>query len=213
MRLKSTVAAGVADNTRHWWMLLVSGIAWVLVSMAILQFNLTSVWSIAVLAGVVMFMAAATEFTLATVAPRWRVAHALLGVAFVVGGVTAFVWPGSTFVVLARLVSWYLIFMGTFEIVESLAYRSELWWLRLIAGAACIGIAFWAAESLARSATLLVLWVGIAALMRGITQIFLAFDWRQIHERSKEVSGRSGTDSNVPDQRIDLTQQERLQTR
>lgn len=68
------------------------------------------------------------------VAPTWKAAHALLGIVFLAGGVTAFGWPGATFVVLARLFAWYLIPLGTFEIVDSLANRWELWWLRLLAG-------------------------------------------------------------------------------
>lgn len=35
------------------------------------------------------------------VAPTWKAAHALLGIVFLAGGVTAFGWPAATFVVLA----------------------------------------------------------------------------------------------------------------
>jgi uncharacterized membrane protein HdeD (DUF308 family) len=202
MSVKSTLAKGMTEATSKWWVLLISGSAWVVLSMAILQFNLTSVWSIAVLTGVVLLMAATTEFGIAALAPRWSFAHVLLGLALVIGGVMAFAWPAATFVVLARLVSWYLIFLGTFEIVESLSYRWELWWLRLIAGIASIAIAFWAANSFVRSATLLVLWVGIAALMRGVTQMFLAIEWRDVHEQAKKEAGPAPS---VP-KKVDLTE-------
>jgi uncharacterized membrane protein HdeD (DUF308 family) len=173
----------VAEATRYWWVLLVSGSLWVLLSLAILQFDLTSVWSIAILTGIVLFMAAFTEFAAAAIAPSWTWAHVLLGVFFLIGGVIAFAWPGETFVVLARLIGWYLLFLGTFEVVESLSSRrTDWWWLRLIAGAATVGIAFWAVGSLTRSATLLVLWVGLGALFRGVGQIFLAFEYRHVHE-------------------------------
>jgi uncharacterized membrane protein HdeD (DUF308 family) len=166
--------------------LLITGGLWILLSLAILQFNLTSVWSIAILTGIVFFMAAATEFGLASVAPGWKWAHILLGVLFVVGGFIAFVWPGSTFVVLARLIGWYLLFLGTFEVIEALSTRgTDFWWLRLLAGAATIGIAFWAVGSLQRSSTLLVLWIGLGALFRGVNHIFLAFEVRRIHEDAK----------------------------
>jgi uncharacterized membrane protein HdeD (DUF308 family) len=188
MTMRTRLAAGVAEATGYWWALLISGVAWVLLSMAILQFNLTSVWSIAILTGFVLCAAAVTEFGVAAIAPRWRLAHALLGVLFLVGGVMAFVWPQSTFVVLARLVGWYLIFLGAFEIADSIAYRGDLWVLRLLAGIASIAVAFWAVESLSRSAVLLVLWVGIGALMRGFSQIFLAFEWRTVHENAKQVA-------------------------
>lgn len=188
MTMRTRLASGVAEATGYWWVLLISGVAWVLLSLAILQFNLTSVWSIAILTGIVLCAAGVGEFAVATVAPRWKVAHALLGVLFLVGGIIAFVWPESTFVVLARLIGWYLIFLGAFEIADALTFRGDLWVLRLIAGVATIAIAFWAVESLARSATLLVLWVGIGALMRGFSQMFTALEWRRIHEDAKQVA-------------------------
>jgi len=202
MTLRSRFAEGVADATGYWWLLLVTGILWVLVSLAILQFNLTSVWSIALLAGIVLCVAAANEFMLTAMAPSWKWAHALLGVFFLVGGIVAFAWPSSTFIVLARLIAWYLIFLGAFEIAESLASRGDLWGLRLAAGIASIAIAFWAVESFARSAALLVLWVGIGALMRGISEIFTAFEWRHVHNRAREIAGPAA----VPIPRdVDLT--------
>jgi uncharacterized membrane protein HdeD (DUF308 family) len=181
--MRSWAGRLTAEATRYWWVLLISGGLWVLLSLAILQFDLTSVWSIAILTGFVLFMAAATEFMAASIAPSWTWAHVLLGVLFLIGGIIAFAWPGETFVVLARLIGWYLLFLGTFEVVESLSSRrAEWWWLRLIAGVATVGIAFWAVDSLERSATLLVLWVGLGALFRGVDQIFLAFEFRHVHE-------------------------------
>lgn len=182
MSLRSLVADDVADATHYWWLLLITGGLWILLSLAILQFNLTSVWSIAVLTGVILCMAALTEFWLAAAFPVWRWAHAILGVLFLAGGILSFVWPHSTFLVLARLIAWYLLFLGTFEVIEALATRrGDLWWLRLLAGAATIAVAFWAVGDLHRSATLLVLWVGLGALFRGVDQLFMAFELRSIH--------------------------------
>jgi uncharacterized membrane protein HdeD (DUF308 family) len=182
------MAGGIAQATQYWWVLLVTGLAWIALSLAILQFNLTSVWSIAILTGVVLLVAAGTEVMVTALAPSWKWAHALLAGLFAVGGVMAFAWPDSTFVVLARLISWYLLFLGTFEIVESLAVRGSLWGLRLVTGIATVAIAFWAAESLDRSATVLVLWIGIGALMRGISQLFLAFEWHHVHDAAEAAT-------------------------
>lgn len=194
MALRSWAGNQIVGATRYWWLLLISGGAWILVSLAILQFDLTSVWSIAILTGVVLCLAAGTEFGAAAIAPSLRWAHALLGIFFLAGGIAAFVWPGSTFIVLARLIGWYLLFLGTFEVIESIATRrTEMWWLRLIVGAATIAIAFWAVHSLERSATLLVLWVGLAALFRGFSQIFQAFEIRRVYEGGKSLAGTSGS--------------------
>jgi len=58
----------------------------------------------------------------------------------------------------------------------------DLWWLTLIAGVLQVAIGFWATGYPGRSAWLLLVWVGIGALIRGVTQLFLAFQVRKIHE-------------------------------
>ncbi|MEV0838543.1 DUF308 domain-containing protein [Actinocatenispora sera] len=161
-----------------WWLFLVTGIAWALLALAVLQFSLASVAAIAVLFGVVLLAAGLNEFLVAALHRHWRWVHVALGVLFVAGAVAAFVWPGPTFVALSRILAWFLLFKGVFDVIDSLAVRVELWWLRLIAGALEIALAFWAVSYTGRSALLLVAWVGIGAMMRGITEIVFAFDVR-----------------------------------
>lgn len=188
MLFRTWAGQQIEDATRYWWVLLVSGAVWIILALAILQFNLTSVWSIAILTGIVLLVASLSELAMTAIAPSWRWAHGLLAVLFLIGAILAFAWPHSTFVVLARLISWYLLFLGTFEVIEALTFRrTELWWLRLIGGAATIGIGFWAADSLDRSAAVLILWVGLGVLFRGVDQIFLAFEFRNLHEGAKWV--------------------------
>ena len=43
-------------------------------------------------------------------------------------------------------------------------------------------LGFWASGYPGRSAALLILWVGIGALIRGVTQLVLAFQVRKLHE-------------------------------
>lgn len=162
-----------------WWIFLVAGIAWTLLALAILQFDVRSIWSIAIVFATVLIFASVDEFFAASTAPGWRWAHALLGVLFLVGGIIAVAWPGATFVTLARLFAWYLVFKGTFDIITAFALRGlELWWVRLIAGVLELVLAFWAAGYPGRSTTLLILWVGFGALAHGITDIVLAFQIR-----------------------------------
>ena len=49
------------------------------------------------------------------------------------------------------------------------------WWLQLVAGIVEILLAFWVAGSFREKAILLVVYVGVIALIRGITELFLAF--------------------------------------
>jgi uncharacterized membrane protein HdeD (DUF308 family) len=58
----------------------------------------------------------------------------------------------------------------------------DLWWLTLLAGILEIAIGLWAIGYPGRSAALLILWVGIGALVRGITEIILAFQVKSLQK-------------------------------
>jgi uncharacterized membrane protein HdeD (DUF308 family) len=180
------VARGVIHEVRGemakwWWVFLITGIIWIVFSLMVLQFDLQSALAIGWLAGFAFLVAGFNEFMIMAMVRGWRWLHALLGVLFIFTGVLAIAWPGKTFLVLANLVAWFLLFKGTFDIVVAFATKGqELWWVQLVAGILEIVIAFWAAGYPGRSAVLLVLWVGIAALMRGVTEIVLAFQMRSL---------------------------------
>jgi uncharacterized membrane protein HdeD (DUF308 family) len=63
----------------------------------------------------------------------------------------------------------------------------DLWWLQLILGIVEILLAFWVAGSFRQSAILLVAYVGIIALSRGITELFIAFKLRGLRKRLATV--------------------------
>jgi hypothetical protein len=167
------------------WVLLIMGILWVLLSFLLLQFSYASITAISILVGIVLVVAGASEIAWAFVAEGWKWAHAALGVLFVLGSIVAFVYPGQTFGTLALIFGWYLLIKGTFDVIMAINFHgAPLWWLGLIAGFIEIALAFWAVGYIGRSATLLVLWIGIGALMRGVTTIMAAF---QIRHAVKEV--------------------------
>jgi uncharacterized membrane protein HdeD (DUF308 family) len=108
----------------------------------------------------------------------------VLGVMFVLGGIAALMTPFHTFRLLSALVGFFLVLKGTLDFVMALATRhdSDLWWLLLISGVIEVVFGFWASGYPGRSAALLMLWVGIGALIRGITQLVMAFQVRKIHQ-------------------------------
>ncbi len=168
----------LADASRSWWLFLLTGILWFLVAIMILRFEYTSVSAISILFGVVAIAAGVNEFfMLAASRGWWKILHGLLGLLFVGVGIVAFIHPGDTFAALAAVMSFFLIFKGFFDIVVSIATKDEIhvWWVQLIAGIVEVLIGFWAAGYFGRSAILLVAWVGVIALMRGITEILFAF--------------------------------------
>jgi uncharacterized membrane protein HdeD (DUF308 family) len=172
-----------APVTDNWWLLLVTGVAWLLVSIVVFRFDYTTVAAVSVLFGIVALGAAANEVLLATVSSKgWRVAYLVMaGLSFVVA-IVSFIHPGDTFVALAALVSFYLVFRGSFDLIMAFSLSRYLpgWWLLVITAIAELLIGFWAAGSWNNSVVVLVAWVGAAALTRGITEIVGAFQLRDV---------------------------------
>jgi len=188
MTTMSAPSAGIRGEVEHasgkWWVLLVTGIAWILVGVLILDLNYSSAVTVGYLVAAYLIVAGVMEFVIAGVLETWRWLHVILGVLFVIGGILALTEPFQTFRVLAELVGFFLVLKGTFDFVLGLSSRHvvDLWWLTMVAGILEIAIGLWATGYPGRSAWLLLLWVGIGALVRGVTQLFLAFQVRKIHE-------------------------------
>jgi uncharacterized membrane protein HdeD (DUF308 family) len=166
-----------------WWLLLITGIAWIVVAMILLRFDYTSVSSISILFGVVAIAAGVLEIGAMFIAAGWwKLLNAVLAIAFIAAGVVAFIHPGDTFVALAAVFSFFLVFAGTFDIIFSISARQEIevWWLQLIGGIIELALGFWAAGYYGRSAVLLIAWVAAFAVIRGVRDIVLAFRVREI---------------------------------
>jgi uncharacterized membrane protein HdeD (DUF308 family) len=174
----------IERTTRYWWLVLLTGIAWIVVAAIVFRFDYTSVTAVAVLFGVVAIVVGVTElFAAMLMRGWWRIFAALFGVAFVVVGVVAFFKPGGTFVGLAAVISFYFVFAGSWNLVTALWTRpvDEAWWVQALTGLIELGLGFWAAGYWSRSATLLVAFVGAMALLRGVNEIVLAFRLYQVH--------------------------------
>jgi uncharacterized membrane protein HdeD (DUF308 family) len=175
-----TAREAVADAARYWWILLVTGTAWILFSIIILRFDWTTVSALSILFGLVMFAAAGGELVAAFVAESgWlRVARIALALALVVIGVVAFVHPGNTFKALAAVFSFAFILKGILDLMVGISGVEPNRWLTILLGVLEIGIGFWAAGNFGNAAVLLVVWIGATALFRGISEIVLAFTVR-----------------------------------
>jgi uncharacterized membrane protein HdeD (DUF308 family) len=166
-----------------WWLLLITGIAWMLVALILLRFDYTSVSAISILFGIVALMAGVLELGVMFMAEGWwKLLHGLLALVFIAAGIVAFVHPGNTFEALAAVFSFFLILAGTFDIIISISVRREIevWWLQLIGGIIELLLGFWAAGYYGRSAILLVAWVAAIAIIRGVRDIVLAFRVREV---------------------------------
>jgi len=169
-----------------WWLFLLTGIAWLIISWVVLRFTPASIATVGVLLGVVFLLAAVNEFVLAGVGHSWRWAHILLGVLFVAGAIWAFARPFNAFWSLASVLGLLLIFKGTLDLINAVVTKdvNSAWWLGLVAGILELLLGFWASQQRfpARGA-LLLLWVGFFALFRGISEIVIAFEVRSRQRR------------------------------
>ncbi len=166
-----------------WWVFLLTSIGWMLVALIVLRFDYTSVSAIAILFGIVAIAAGVLEIGVTILANGWwKLLHGLMALVFIVVGIVAFIHPGDTFVALAAVFSFFLIFAGTFDIIISISIRREfgVWWLQLIGGIVELVLGFWAAGYYGRSAVLLVAWVAAIAIIRGVRDIVLAFRVREL---------------------------------
>lgn len=173
----------LAETLPPWWLMLITGIAWILVSLILLRFDYTSVSSISILFGFVALFAGAAEVAQIFIsAGWWKLLNAVLAFVFIVAGIVAFIHPGNTFLALAAVFSFFLVFAGTFDIIIAISIRHEIevWWLQLIGGIIELALGFWAAGYYGRSSVLLVAWVAAFTLIRGVRDIVLAFRVREV---------------------------------
>jgi uncharacterized membrane protein HdeD (DUF308 family) len=170
-----------------WWLFLLLGIAWTLVALILLRFDYRSVNAIAILFGIVAIAAGLLEILVTIIASGWwKLLYGVLAVVFIAAGVVSFIHPGDTFVALAAVVSFFLVFAGTFDIITAISARHEVevWWLQLVGGIIELALGFWAAGYYGRSAVLLVAWVAAFAIIRSVTNIVMAFRVREVQHAS-----------------------------
>ncbi|MEV4411064.1 DUF308 domain-containing protein [Catellatospora sp. NPDC049609] len=173
-----------------WWLFLITGVCWIIVSWLVLAFNqspVRSIGTVAALAGIIVLVAGVFELFQAFTAPGWRWLHAILGVLFLITGIVCWVNPGGTVFWLAAFVGWYLLFKGAADIVLAFLTKKEHdgWWLGLIIGIIEVLLGFWAAGRWFRSFELLIVLVGAICLARGITDFIMAFRVRDANKRAR----------------------------
>jgi uncharacterized membrane protein HdeD (DUF308 family) len=169
-----------------WWILLVTGIAWLVVALIVLRFRISSVVAVGVLMGVVFLAGWLSEILIAAVRPRWRWAHVLMAILFLFAACWSFASPFSAFWALAAIFGLLLIFRGSFDLVSSVSSRdvNPAWWLVMIAGVLEILLGFWVSQQeFPARALLLLIWVAFFALFRGFSDILLAFEVRGLEHR------------------------------
>jgi uncharacterized membrane protein HdeD (DUF308 family) len=179
---------GLREVSKAWWVFLVTGILWFIISLVVLRFDESSITTIGVIMGIVFVLGGLSELMmLGADTTGWKILHGILGVLFLLAAIWCFVQPEQAFWALASVLGFLLLMMGTFEIIIAVASKdvNPLWWLGLIAGILFLVLAFWASQQLVTAkADLLIFYVGIMAMFRGISQIVFAFGLHSAGKRA-----------------------------
>jgi uncharacterized membrane protein HdeD (DUF308 family) len=174
----------LAPLARFWWLELLLGVFWLIVAAVVLKFNHASVVTVGVLTGIMFLVFAAEEFVLAAMdhgATRWL--WVFFGVLLTAGGIVSLIHPRETFAGFADVLGFVFLLIGVIWTIQAFGERAfnELWWLSLLGGILLIVLAFWTSGVffLERAYVLLV-FAGIWALVKGITDIVRAFEIRKL---------------------------------
>lgn len=165
---------------KYWWVFIITGVFWLVLSLVLLRFDANSAFTVGLMAGVVAILAGVNEFVTAAWSKDLRWFRLAFGVIFIVVGIVCLAYPDKSFEIIAAVFAWYFLFKGVFDIINALIHIPfrTAWWLLLIVGIAEFALGFWAAGYYRGSTVLLVAWVGIGAMIRGITEIVEAFQLR-----------------------------------
>ena len=172
----------VGRVARWWWVGLVTGAFWIVISVVVLKFTRASVTTVGILIGIMFLVASLQEVALAVLDRRWRWLWAIFAVLLLAASIVSFIHPRNTFAGFADILGFVFLLIGFFWIMQAFTERplNDYWWMTLIAGILMIVLAFWVSGQfyLTKAATLLV-FAGIWALMQGITDIIRAFQIRK----------------------------------
>jgi hypothetical protein len=169
-----------------WWLWLITGVAWIVVALVVLQFDHASIKTVGVLIGIMFLVAGTQNFVfgaLAGGATRWILW--IFGVLFLIAGVISLIRPEDTFAGVADILGFLFLVVGIFWLIEAFNERStnDLWWFGLISGIAMIIVAFWTGgQFFIEKQYLLLVFAGIWALFHGVGDLIKAFQIRRLRD-------------------------------
>jgi uncharacterized membrane protein HdeD (DUF308 family) len=181
----SDPAAELRDSG-PWWLWLVVGVAWIVASLVILQFDRASITTVGIIVGMLFIAAGMQQLYLAFVADSLRWLWAIFAALFLISGIICFINPKSTFAGMADILGFLFLTVGVWWTIRSFIEKSvtPLWWLSLIGGVLMIIMAFWpSGQFFIDKAYILLVFAGVWAMMQGVTDIVRAFAVRSLRDQ------------------------------
>src|SRR4030095_3628870 len=135
--LRDAMRTGARELSGYWGWFLVLGILWIGVGMYVLSYRVGRLAAVGALVGVAFLVGGITQLAVASRVQSWRWLFILAGILGVAAGILTFVWPDITLYVVSILVAWYLIAFGVVHLVGALAGpKVHYWWTQLLVGVA-----------------------------------------------------------------------------
>ena len=183
---ESQLDAMNAVLARNWWVLAIRGVLGIAVGLLALVLPAATMLALVLLFAAYMLVDGVFAIMAAVRAAREHERWGLLvleGVADIVAGVIAVVWPGITVLAFVLLVAAWAIVSGGLMLVAG--YRLNIehgrWWL-LLAGALSVAYGVLLVVAPMIGALVLTWWFGAYALVFGITLLILAFRLKARHD-------------------------------
>jgi uncharacterized membrane protein HdeD (DUF308 family) len=188
--LQQAIREGGRELSGYWGCFLVLGILWTGFGMYVLSYRVGSLAAVATLIGVAFVVGGITQLVVASRVQSWRWRYIISGILGVAAGIGTFFWPDITLYVVSILVAWYLIAFGVIHLVDALAGpKLGWWWTGLLLGVAELALGVWAVRSWERSLLTLMTLVGVWAIVYGVNEIFAAFTLREAGKEMERVAG------------------------
>ena len=190
--IRSWTRAQVESISRGWWVLLASGIVSI-VAGGIIAFADWTVGDLAVFIGTLLILRGLfTTFSI-PVDGSLRMWSVVLGLLEVAVGVSVWVWPEPTLLVVAFYIGWLLMFRGVMTIIGSVSGRRFVpyWGVILVAGIVEVLAAFYLLGRPGLTLVATVLAIGLTAIFYGVLEAVLAFEVKRLPDRFDELTGTS----------------------
>lgn len=167
-----------------WGFLLFAGVAWLAIAWSVLRLEPSDIVRVA---GPVILFAAVTEAVRALAGTRTWWLNAGMTVLFAATGVLLLADDDTSWTTPAALIGWYLLVRGAADIAISMMSRESdrIWGLLMVVGVAEVGLGFFAASVYARTAELVIMVLGGAALVRAVADLVAALRLREATAASR----------------------------
>ncbi|MFI6077280.1 HdeD family acid-resistance protein [Actinoplanes sp. NPDC051343] len=182
--------------SRHWWAVALRGVAAIMFGVLALAWPAISVFALVIVFGAYALVDGA--FTLvAAVGNRngrargSRVWLFVRGIAGILTGIIAVVWPGITALALLWVIAIWALVTGVFDIVAAFELRKQMRreWLLALSGALAVLFGVLLLVWPAAGVLALVVLIGIAAIAFGVTLLMLGLRLRRERRHDPAAAG------------------------